>query len=360
MSEFNPNHHHLICNSHPWINNSNNIWLASTLNLNRNLEKFNFPGKLSEDKRKQIVEWIGRDLGTSDQLKNPQLMLAQNMLPLEKEFLVEHFLSSQGFHQASQGEAFVLEESGEFLGLINLRDHISLQWIDTKEELEKTWEKLVKLETQLMQNTNYAFNPKFGFLTADPAMCGTGLIVFIFLHLPALIYTDNLIEAVSKNKDEGIDLTGLQGDPADLVGDIVVFHNLYTLGLTEENILSSLKALGTKLVIEEKNIRNHMQNDHSNETIELKDKVSRAFGILLHSYQIEAIEALQSLSLLKLGLDLQWLKGVTQTVLNGLLFNCRRAHLLCQYGKDKISSEEIPHKRAEFIHKALKGIELLV
>lgn len=359
MSEFSPNHP-LICNESPWVNNSNNIWIASTLNLIRNLEKYNFPGKLAEDKRRQIVSLLSRDFLSCDQLNNPQVINAQDLQSIDKEFLVEHFLSNQGFHQASVGEAFVLDESGEFLGAINLVDHLSLQLIDTKEELEKSWGKLIKVETHLMQSANFAFSPKFGFLTSDPNQCGTGLVAFIFLHLPALIYTDTLIEAVGKNKDEGIEQTGLQGDPTELVGDIVAFHNLFTLGLTEENILTSLRTLATRLILEEKSIRTHLRNDHGPEVIEIKDKVSRAYGILLHSYQIEAVEALQALSLLKLGLDLEWIKGATQEALNHLLFSCRRAHLLFHYGKDKISQEELPHKRSEFIHKALKGVELLV
>ncbi len=359
MSELNPGHP-FICNEAPWVNNANNIWIASTLNLIRNLEKFNFPGKLAEDKRRQIISLLSRDFLSCGQLNSPQLINAQDMQSIDKEFLVEHFLSNQGFHQASNGEAFVLDKSGEFLGVINLHDHLSLQIVDTREELETTWEKLIKIETHLMQSANFAFSPKFGFLTSDPYQCGTGLVAFIFLHLPALIYTESLTEVVAKNKEEGIEQTGLQGDPAELVGDIVAFHNLYTLGLTEENILTSLRTLATKLILEEQSVRNHLQQDHGSEVIDIKDKVSRAYGILLHSYQIEAVEALQALSLLKLGFDLNWIQGSSQEVLNHLLFSCRRAHLLCHFSKDKISQEELPHKRAEFIHKALKGIELLV
>lgn len=359
MSEKIPGHP-LVCSEKPWINNSNAIWIASTLNLIRNLEKFNFPGKLAEDKRRQIVSLLNRNFLTCQQLDQPRLIYADEMPSIDKEYLVEHFLSIKGFHKAANGEAFILDNSGEFLGLINLDDHLSLQLVDISEELETTLEKLIKIETHIVQSINVAFSPKFGFLTSDPYQSGTGLISYIFLHLPALIYTETLEDVVIKNKDESIELTGLQGDPSDLVGDIVAFHNAYTLGLTEENILTALRTLATKLILEEKSLRVHLQQDNGNEVMEIKDKVSRAYGVLLHSYQIEAVEALKALSLLKLGLDLNWIKGTTQATLNHLLFSCRRAHLLCQFSKDKISQEELPHKRAEFIHKTLKGIELLV
>lgn len=349
----------MIEKDHPWNNNSNVIWLGSTLTLHRNLEKFKFPGKLSTDKRQQIISLLKRDLLPHQQLKNPKLILAEEMPPLEKEFLVEHFLSHQVFHQAHMGEAFILDETGEFLAVLNLRDHVLLQWIDPREELEQTWGRLAKIDLDMNRTTNFAFSPKFGYLTSDPTECGTGLIVYVFLHLPLLIHTHLLEETLKKYKDEGIAQTGLQGDPEQLIGDIVAFHNNYTLGVTEENILSLLRMLATKLVVEEKGARQHLLQEKESAVADIKDKVSRAYAILLHSYQIEAVESLQALSLLKLGLDLGWLKGTTQVALNHLLFSCRRAHLLRHHGY-KVNQEEIPHRRAEFIHQTLKGLELLI
>jgi protein arginine kinase len=352
-------HHPLLCQESPWNQNTNTIWLGSTIVLNRNLEKFKFPAKLPADKRQQITALLTRDLLASGQLKHPKAIRAEEMPPIEKEFLMEHFLSQQSLQEAHVGEAFVLDETGEFLAVLNLRDHLLLQWTDPREELELAWDRLVKIETDINKSVNFAFSPKFGFLTSDPTQCGTGLIVYIFLHLPTLLYTGRLEEILKKNKDDGIEQTGLQGNPTDLVGDIVVFHNNYTLGLTEENILSSLRTLATKLVVEEKGMRQHLKQESEAKQAEMKDRISRAYAILLHSYQIEAVEALKAISSIKLGMDLGWVQGTTQSALNHLLFSSRRAHLLCHYGQ-KINQEELPHRRAEFIHKALKGLELLI
>lgn len=354
MSEKNPNKSNpLLGHQNPWMND-NHIWLGSTLTLIRNLEKFNFPGKLADDKRKQILSLVGKDLLANKELKKPQMIKAEDMPPIEKEFLMEHFLSSQDFHQAHAGEAFVLDESGEFLAVLNLRDHVILQWIDCREELETSWDRLIKVENELAKDINFAFSSRFGFLTSDSSQCGTGFLVYIFLHLPALIYSHQLDEALQKYKDDDIEQTGLNGDPTDIIGDIMVFHNRYTLGLTEENILTSLRTLATKLLVEEKGARSRLrQKDES----DIKDKVSRAYAILLHSYQIEAVEALNAISLLKLGLDLDWVGHTSHAALNALLFNCRRAHLLCHYGQ-RLTQDEIPHKRAEFIHQALKETTL--
>src|SRR5208337_3105401 len=103
---------------------------------------------------------LTRGLLASEYLKQPKLFRAEDMPPTEKEFLVEHFLSNQSFHQAYAGEAFILDGTGEFLTVLNLKDHVSLRWIDTRENLESTWERLVKVESDLAKSMSFAFSPK--------------------------------------------------------------------------------------------------------------------------------------------------------------------------------------------------------
>lgn len=345
----------LLCKTIPWSNNGNVIWLGSTLSLERNIEKYKFPGKLPVDRRKQLLSIISKDILNSPYLKKPQLIKAEDVNPIEKEFLTEHFLSTQTFHHSHIGEAFILDETGEFLGVLNVKDHLQILYIDISGELEKTWDKLVKIETELGKNITFAFNSRFGFLTSDPMQCGTALVVSIFLQLSGLIHTNRFSEIISE-KDESIRIEGLQGASNEFIGDIITLRNNYTLGLTEENIISSLRSLSTKLMVQEKSVRSQIRKS---DDIEMKDKVSRAFGTLMHSYKIDAIEALNDISLVKLGLDLGWITGGTPTELNSLFFSVRRANLDFLY-EEEIPQEEFPHKRAEFIHKSLKNFALAI
>lgn len=358
MTKENDKPNPIIHQNKPWQNNDNNIWLASTINLHRNIEKFNFPGKLSTDRRRQVVSLLSKDILAMDFLSNPVLIRAEEIGPLEKEFLVEHFLSNDNFIQAHSGEAFIVDDTGQFLASFNLRDHLHLQLIDCKGELESTWNKILKIETTIGQNISFAYSAKYGFLTADMGNCGTALVVSIYLQLPALVHTEKLDEILEKNADENIALFGIQGDPTEIIGDVLVVQNNYTLGVTEETIISNLRAFTTKMLVEENSSRNLIRTNNS---VDAKDKISRAFGILTHSYQIDAIEALNAISLLKLGVELGWVTGISREAINRLFFNCRRSHLLSQFPeKTNLSQEEIIHKRAEFIHKTLQETRLTI
>jgi len=346
--------HSALYQNKPWANNDNNIWLASTISLVRNIDKFSFPGKLEGEKRSQIISLVSRSVLQSPHLNNPFMIKSEDASPVEKEYLVEHFLSSSSFQQAHSGEAFILDHSGKFLTTINVDNHINFELIDCKGELESAWNKMIKIETDLGQAINYAFTPKFGFLTAHPVHCGTGFILTVYLQPSALIHLGHLEEKLAKMKTDGIRITGLQGNPNEIIGDILAIKNNYTLGLTEENIISTLRLFVTKLMVEENNTRAHLR---STPNPELMDKVSRAYAILAHSYQMETIETLDSLSLLKLGSALGWLSGVTPHELNRLFFDCRRAHLLARFNED-VPQGEIAHRRAEFIHETLKKVKL--
>lgn len=338
----------------PWNENDNAIWLATTLGLQRNMDKYNFPAKLDINKRKQLVSLIQGEIGTISALHAPKLLRGEDTTPLQKEYFYEHYLTIDAFQQAHGGEGFILEETGEFFATLNMENHLHLQMLDCQGEIESAWMRLEKIETEIGKKVGFTYHPRFGFLTADPAESGTALTVSIFLQLPALIHLNGLDEFLLKSGDESIFVSGLQGTLDEIIGDLLVIRNNYTLGLSEEDIISSVRGFATKLLVREKGLRKSI---NESEHAALKDKVSRSFATLVHSYQIEAIEALDAISLLKLGVDLGWVTGVTIKELNSLFFNCRRAHLMA-HAKETISPDALSHKRAEYLHKTLKSAAL--
>jgi protein arginine kinase len=338
----------------PWKDNANPIWLASTLKFYRNISKHLFPGKLEPSRQKQLAAILSKGTQDSAFLQQPILIKAEEIGPIEKEFLFEHFLAHDGFHQAHVGEGFAIDSTGEFLGIFNIDDHLQLQLTDCKGEIENTWNRLVKIETEIGKMVDYAFSSRFGFLTSNPNHCGTGLSAFLYLNVPALIHTEKLLPFLEKNKEEGVEATGMQGSTQEFVGDLLTLGNTYSLGLSEEDIIRTLRTLATKIISEEKSLRLHIKDEKHPL---LKNKVSRAYGLACHSYQLETVEALNALSLCKLAIDTGWLTGINHQTLNELLFDCRRAHLTRLSGT-KINPEDIPTKRAELIHQAFKSTTL--
>lgn len=340
----------------PWHNNANVIWLASTLHLYRNVADVAYPGKLSADERSRMRDQLVNSLLNCSDLDQPYFVRAEETGPLEKEFLYEHFLAPRTFQQAMGGEGFVIDKTGTFIAIINVKDHLQLQVTDTHERLEETWCRLYNIEQCVAQGHEFDFTERFGYLTSDPMQCGTGLVGRLYLHLPALVQSGSLPEIIEKIDGDDIEAVSVHGDFEDITGDIVVVQNRCTLGLSEEKILQALRTYAFRLMVAEKRLRNEARASNDADAM---DKISRAFGLATHSYNLETLEAWSALSLLKMGVDMGWVAGVDQTQLNALFFDTRRAHLNTEYGEE-IPPEKLSHRRAEFVHQSLSGASLKI
>ncbi len=332
----------------PWENETNPIWPASSFVLHRNLAKYLFPPKLGEMQAGQVSNLIKESFPSKYFLK------AENLTVLDKEFIYEHFLAFEGLQNTLAGQAFIVEESGEMLAMVNIQEHLQIELLDTKGEWEKSWSKLSAMDSSL--KLDFAFSSRFGYLTSDPLLCGTGLVVYVYLHLPALIHTGQLEDALAKQKEEEVVATSLLGNLEDIAGDMIVLTNDCTIGLTEENILNELHVSAMNLVASEKGLRAHLAKENN---VEIKDQIARSYGLLLNSYQLKTKETLDALSLIKLGIDLGWVKGITDKKINEIFFKCRRAHLAYIYKEKALNPSEAAQKRADYIHKELGQVTLI-
>lgn len=342
-----------LIDAHPWRDNSNPIWLATTLKLYRNMAKYLFPSKMEPTRQKQLLDVMSKALCSIKELSHASFLQGDEISSLEKQFLFEHFLFLQGLQEAChKTEGFIIDDSGKFLAVLNLKDHLQMQLIDCGQDLENGFAQILRLESELAKMFEWSYNTRFGFLTADPRHCGTALVVRLFLHLPALITTGELKELIATT--DGIEATGMMGGSLEsCVGDIVVVSNRFTLGLSEDEIIRSLRLAAARLIAEEKKARQKLMQDDA-----LKNRISRAYGLLLHSYQAETEETLSSLSLCKLAIDMGLLKGIDHQKLNALFFDSRKAHLLSLHAET--TDEEVTRSRAKLVHDAFATSSLLI
>lgn len=340
----------------PWAEHAHNVWLASVLDISRNLSRFKFPSKLDKARQEQTVDLVFGSLKKCDFVQKPKLYRAEEIQILDKEYLLEHFLATEDFYQAHGSEGFITDDSSSLLSVVNLKDHLLLRVVDTQQELEKSWNRLVKIEAGLSRELDFAYNSQFGFLTSDPRQCGTGLKIHLYLHIPATIHMGELSELLEREKEEEVVAAGLQGNVQEVIGDILVARNKCTLGLTEEYILTSMRMWATRAVVTEINLRKKLVHG-DNEA--MKNKITRALGLLTHSYQLELVEALNALSLVKLGVEIGWIEAPEKLNLNDVLFGCRRAHLIHQMG-EKIEIPDLPKKRAQYLQTIAKTLKLSI
>lgn len=330
---------------------SDPIWPVTSFSLHRNIAGYSFAPKISD--QPYLTDHIRNTCSQIPQLQAYIFLPAEELSPHDKEFLSEHFLSEQGWQNFSKGQAFLVDPSGSFIGLLGGEEHLVLRTIDKQGNWEKVWNDLEAIESRIEEKLGFAFSEKFGYLTADPKKSGTGLIISCYLHLPCLI-ASGLLAPILRSSSSIASGSGITGNLDEFPGDILILRNRYTLGTDEASLLRNLYTTALRFVSTERTERLRLRNE-GGQTI--KDSICRAYGLLAHSYQLNTREALDALSKIKLGIDLAWIEGIEDREINTFFFRCRKAHL-----EEELPSEptDLAEARARYLHEQLGKIRITI
>ncbi len=340
-------------NQIPWKNESSPIWLATHFTVSRNLASYSFPQMLKEKDAAKVAEKLKKKLLGSKQLNNPQYCNIDELTSAQKEYLCDYFYLPTGITQSVAHQGVIVDDTTQFLALINQNNHLSLRYIESGCDWNETWNRLMQCESELEKALHFAFSPKFGFLSADPIRSGTGLTTQTFLHLPALIFAEALPKFLREERSPEVIIKGLNGDGEEFIGDLVIVENSYSLGVSEDQILDKVHSISTKLMLSELELRKQIRESAPGE---LLDKIGRFFGILKHAQRIDTKEAMAALSLLKLGLHLGYIKGIDDKQLNACYFTCRRGSIM--QNEQITSLDAVPFRRASLLKETLDHVEL--
>lgn len=306
----------------PWHQQSTPIWTLSLYTLRRNLANYPFPHCLDPKERLLIGDILKSTL--SEHAKSPYLLDLNKLAPPSRSYLAEHYYWLNSLHRFDQGASLCIPPSLEWQALINGEDHLTLQCATTEQSWTKTFRVLYDLEEAISRRITFAHNSQFGYLTSNLSNAGTGLSLQIFLHLPLLAHSQKLQDILLNLLPEGISAKSLSHKTAHFTGDVIVLHNPHSSGKAETDLLYRMHALAQEITKAESDLRTTLRNQPKPHWI---DRVTKAYGLLSHSYNLSAKDALTNLSLLKLGSDLGWIEGLSDADCNTLFFNIRRAHL---------------------------------
>jgi len=236
--------------------------------------------------------------------------------------------------------------------MVNEEDHLRIQALRSGLQLEEAWEQINKVDDALEQKLDYAFHPRFGYLTACPTNVGTGIRVSVMLHLPALKLTGEIEKVFRAAKDMRLAVRGLYGEGTEATGDFYQISNQTTLGKSEDDIIADFKHVVVPKIIDyEHHARKTLLNDR---TVALDDKVCRALGILRAARLMTSDETLGHLSHLRMGVNLGRVKDIDLQKINELFLLTQPAHLQKLKGK-KLEGDLRRAARAEFIRERLNG-----
>jgi protein arginine kinase len=125
------------------------------------------------------------------------------------------------------------------------------------------------------------------------------------------------------------------------------------LGKNEETILREIQAVIPAVIRYEKEAREAWKRDQS---VGLEDRVKRALETLHGATMMTSEETMELLSLVRLGLALGQLRGLSVPLLNELFIQTQPAHLQKLAG-ESLDSERRNIARAEHLRRKLNAAE---
>ena len=338
-----------------WLRGSgpmSEIVISSRIRLARNVAGYNFLSRCTRHQRNALEQKVRQTILESGIAPQTLYVDLEQAPEIDRLLLVERHLISKPHATAEGARGVAVSETEQVSIMVNEEDHLRIQVLRSGLQLEEAWEEINAIDDKLEKKLDFAFHPRFGYLTACPTNVGTGIRVSVMLHLPALKLTGEIEKVFRAAKDMRLAVRGLYGEGTEATGDFYQISNQTTLGKTEEDIIGDFRSTVIPKIIDyERHARRTLLDDR---TVALDDKVSRALGILRSARLIASEETLLLLSHLRMGVNLGRVKDIDIRTINELFLLTQPAHLQRIQGR-KLEGDVRRAVRADYIRHRLGG-----
>lgn len=277
------------------------VVLSCRSRVARNLEGLPFPVTAGEEDleraRGMVLEAVSRRVASD---RDWDVRFAEELSRNQLEMMAEAHTTSPSFSERVQGRAVAVAPVRDCSVMVNEEDHVRIQAILPGAQLINAWKAVDEIDSRIESEVQYSFDQHYGYLTSCPSNLGTGLRVSAMLHLPALVISGEIAKTISALGQAGIYVRGLYGEGTGVAGNLFQISNRQTLGLTEESIVSNMDMIVRQVVDNERTARKMTMRDSAED---LADRAYRALGVVERCRRVSYFEALELISLVKLGVD---------------------------------------------------------
>ena len=214
-----------------------------------------------------------------------------------------------------------------------------------------------KQESQLAAQTPFAWNPEFGYVTARPDFCGTGLEISALFHLEAINLIGDLDPVLNALNGLRMSAWGFCNDGLRNAAHLFRVTNLHHLGIDERDLASRVGRVFTDLVQQETNARIRLVEELPRL---FEDAIARALAVLRSCRLLSEWELLDIVSPLRLAANLGFLDGLSRNEAKALMD--KRLSLIPSHGSTSYEEQQERDRQdailADKVNKRFKGVRL--
>jgi protein arginine kinase len=328
------------------------IAICTRVRFARNVKGFRFSTCMTHEEASELTQYMRRQLTQPDFVEKLDVRDVGALEDLERRLLLERHLISRELAGADRPRLVAINDSESVSVMVNEEDHIRAQVFVSGHRIDQAYRHAEELDGAIMRRVPIAFPDEFGFLTACPTNTGTGLRVSVMLHLPGLVWADEIEKATHAAQKTNMAVRGLYGEGSRATGDFYQVSNQITLGRSEAEIVSDVHALVRSLVASERKVRDALLRGEPR--VRTLDRIFRSLGTLEHARILSTEEALSCLSAVRFGVQQGLIEHVQLGELNAALLLAQPAHLQ-QLCKRALLPEERDQRRATLMRGFFTG-----
>lgn len=325
--------------------------IYSRIRLSRNWDEHPFPARMDAKDRREAVDALVEGLSDcKEQIKEGwQYRDLSQVNELERQSLRERRILNGTAAAIKEPAGLLVSEDESKSAILCGDDHIRLQLLSPGLKLDELWREADRLDDWMNEKFSYAFDEKYGYLTAFPTNVGTGLKACAVVHLPALSRVKKFQSVVSDMARFGTVIRSIYGEGGDNYGSFYEISNQRTLGLAEREIVE----LVTKAALQLNNQENRVEKAAlSSQRKDKEDEAYKSYGVLKYARKISEKDARIFLSILMEAEASGLLHFKEPVPIYSLILGSKPANL--RMGADRpLDQEELDEARAAFIRQRL-------
>lgn len=315
------------------------VVVSTRIRFARNISGHKFNSIATKEDEEKVLD-IFKNNNVVPELKFIRLSDLDELM--QNSLVEKHVISRDILNVESAG--ILLNADEDVCVMINEEDHVRIQAMNPGLELEKALKTAEDIDNKIAEKVEYAYSDLYGYLTTCPTNVGTGLRASVMLHLPALRITGRIGRVLDVVNKVNLDVRGVYGEGTEAIGDMYQVSNKVSLGVTNQEIISSVKSIVNKIIEQERNAREYLMT----RGIDFEDRVCRDYGILTSARKLSYDECAKLVSMVKLGVDLGIIKEIDSRKVNEISIATKPATLQ-KCCKEILGPKERDEKRADII-----------
>ena len=333
--------------------NRNKIILNTRIWLARNLTNQKFAGAGSGRERNALLEEIKKSVSDTKIFKDFRYYKIGSLGKIQRDLLFKDYMIDAGVANRMQGKGLFIRSrlsSGMSTAvIINHEDHLGIQSTCPGLNIRKAYKEVTGIEKYFEKRLSFAFDSNLGYLTASPFNLGTALRITVIAHLPILIVGPGIADFVKKINSIGCQINGYFVGRSEIIGNLFEISNQVTLGKGERDIVKEMQVICLSIIEDEQNARMQLKR---NDLLGIEDNIYRSFGLLKYAKILSYEEALELLSILRLGLDLSIIDGVYDFDFFELINKISNPRIILDMEiSDEVNDDRLDSIRAGIIRK---------